>query len=137
SYDSFGRPEKQLFTAVNTADGKRSDKWIKTEYKNGFSWKMYDMQDFSTQGVLLWEAKEVNENGDILSAALNDNTLLLNKSFDMYGFPTQIKYSNDLSDYVVLDTEFDPVYGNLTKRTSNLFGTAWTEDLSYDSLDRL
>ncbi|MCO6175241.1 hypothetical protein NHF50_09290, partial [Flavobacterium sp. NRK F10] len=137
TYDGFGRPEKQFYSAKNLSDNKISNKWIKTEYKNGFSWKMYDMQTPFASGVLLWETKEINENGDILSAGLNDNSLLLNKSYDMYGFPTQIKYSNDLSDYMIQNTVFDPIYGNLTQRTSNLFGTTWTENLSYDQLDRL
>jgi RHS repeat-associated protein len=38
---------------------------------------------------------------------------------------------------MTLDTEFDPIYGNLISRTStNLFST-WTENLTYDELDRL
>lgn len=137
TYDDFGRPEKQFYSANNLSDNKASNKWIKTEYKNGFSWKIYDKHPVFSIFTLLWETKEVNENGDILSAGLNNNALLLNKSYDMYGFPIQIKYSNELSDYMIQDTEFDPIYGNLKKRTSNLFGTNWVEDLSYDQLDRL
>lgn len=136
-YDGFGRPEKELYTAINTSDGKRSDKWIKHEYKFGSKYKVYDMQNFTTNGTLLWEAVDVDAGGNITSANFNDGNITMNKTFDSYGFPTQIKYSNDISDYMVLDTEFDPIYGNLTKRTSNLFGTTWTENLVYDQLDRL
>ena len=136
-YDGFGRPEKELYTAINTADGKRSDKWVKHEYKFGSKIKVFDMLNINANGTLLWEVVDVNADGNITSAVFNDGNIKLNKTFDSYGFPTQIKYSNDISDYMVLDTEFDSIYGNLTKRTSNLFSTTWTEDLVYDQLDRL
>ena len=136
-YDAFGRTEKQLYHAKNKADNKISDKWIKYEYKFGNKYKVYDMINESTQGIVLWEAKNVDKDGNVILGNLNNGALKVEKTFDMYGFPTQSKYSKGLVNLATLDTEFDPIYGNLTKRTSNLFGSTWTENLSYDALDRL
>lgn len=136
-YDAFGRTEKQLYHAKNKADNKISDKWIKYEYKFDNKYKVYDMINESTQGIVLWEAKNVDKDGNVILGNLNNGALKVEKTFDMYGFPTQSKYSKGLVNLATLDTEFDPIYGNLTKRTSNLFGSTWTENLSYDALDRL
>lgn len=136
-YDAFGRTEKQLYHAKNKADNKISDKWIKYEYKFGNKYKVYDMINESTQGIVLWEAKNVDKDGNVILGNLNNGALKVEKTFDIYGFPTQSKYSKGLVNLATLDTEFDPIYGNLTKRTSNLFGSTWTENLSYDALDRL
>lgn len=136
-YDAFGRTEKQLYHAKNKADNKISDKWIKYEYKFDNKYKVYDMINESTQGIVLWEAKNVDKDGNVILGNLNNGALKVEKTFDISGFPTQSKYSKGLVNLATLDTEFDPIYGNLTKRTSNLFGSTWTENLSYDALDRL
>ena len=136
-YDAFGRADKELFHAKNLADNKISEKWIKNEYRLGNKYKIYDMSNiFVTEG-LLWEATASDAYGNITSSIFNNGMIKLDKSFDELGFPTQIEYSKELDNLLTLDTEFDPVYGNLTKRSSNLFGSTWTENLNYDSLDRL
>lgn len=136
-YDTFGRTEKQLYHAKNKTDNKVSDQWVKYEYKFGNKYKVYDMINESTQGIVLWEAKNVDKDGNVILGDLNNGDFKVEKTFDLYGFPTQTKYSKGLINLATLDTEFDPIYGNLTKRTSNLFGSSWTEYLSYDALDRL
>jgi RHS repeat-associated protein len=136
-YDAFGRTEKQLYHAKNNADNKISNQWVKYEYKFGNKYKVYDMINESTQGIVLWEAKNVDKDGNVILGDLNNGSLNVERTFDLYGFPTQLKYSKGRVNLATLDTEFDPIYGNLTKRTSNLFGSSWTENLSYDALDRL
>ena len=136
-YDAFGRIEKQLYHAKNKADNKISDKWVKYEYKFGNKWKVYDMINENSSGTLLWEAQTVDKDGNVILGNLNNGGLKVEKKFDIYGFPSQTKYSNGNVNLWTLDTEFDPIYGNLSKRTSNLFGNTWTENLSYDALDRL
>ncbi|WP_445721484.1 FG-GAP-like repeat-containing protein [Flavobacterium sp.] len=131
-YDAFGRPENELYSAVNTSDLKRSDKWVKNVYKNGSLWKIHDMPSFGVLGTVLWQANTVNPSGQITEALLG-NGIKLTKTYDDQGLPTKIKYDKSSLNILTLDTEFDPIYGNLKKRSTNLFG-AWTEDLTYDAL---
>lgn len=134
-YDLFGRPDRQLYTAINASDGKRSDKWIKNTYQYGFP---YQIKDDTTQQVL-WQTNTVNARGQILTAALSvASGITITNEYDDYGFPTLIKHDKGTTNIINLASTFDPLRGNLKTRNNNLIGT-WSEDFtnSYDAQDRL
>ena len=138
-FDGFGRLEKELYTAINTSDMKRSDKWIKYEYRNGDLRRIYDMPTHSTTGQVLWQKNTVNANGTIRNASYNNFTLNHNQSFDNVGLPTKNRYnvSNGGID-IELNMVFNATNGNLNSRSNNIFGpNAWSETFSYDNYDRL
>lgn len=134
-YDVFGRAYKEQFLATNLTDNKTSERWILNGYKKGYKTKIQDMPTYGTLASILWQSNAPNPHGEALSATLGNGTVITN-TYDVYGFPTQIKHDNLLNNIMTLDNEFDRVTGNLTKRSNNMFGS-WTEDLSYDPLDRL
>lgn len=132
-YDQFGRPEKELYTAINIANVKRSDKWIRHSYKNGYHWQIID----DATSAILWEAKTVTARGQLASANYGNGISILN-SYDQYGFPLQSKHTKSgipSVDLMVLSTTYAPQTGNLTYRHNSLFD--YKEDFTYDNLDRL
>lgn len=132
-YDNFGRLNRELYTAINTADSKRSDLWINHTYKNGIHYQIKDDNN------LLWQTTSTTAQGKILSANYGNDVIIENK-YDEYGFPklTNHYISNPLASVNImnLETIFEPVNGNLIQRNYNFNGTFF-EDFQYDSLDRL
>lgn len=133
-FDAFGRPEKQLYTAINTSDNKRSDKWVRNTYKNGFHWQILD--DATNQ--ILWQTNNVNERGQLTTANYG-NGIGLNQGYDQFGYLQHSRHFNVMVTPVVdvlnLYTTFEQQRGNLKSRTNSLFN--WTENFDYDSFDRL
>ena len=141
-FDSFGRPESELYSATNTADFKGSSKWTQNTYKNGYHWQILDKD---TQQVL-WETATTNERGQLVEGIFG-NGIKVSNSYDQYGFATQARHwgkQTELApgrpiiverDYMKLQYNFDPIRGNLNSRSNSLFN--WNETFSYDSLDRL
>lgn len=132
-FDEFGRPEKVLYTSMNTADGKRSDKWIKNTYKNGFAWQIID----NATNQVLWQTNTVNARAQVQTASLGNGTAITN-TYDQYGYVTQLKHDKtgaNTGNIMTLNTVFDIVRGNLNSRSNSLFN--WNETFAYDSLDRL
>lgn len=144
-FDNYGRPSRELFTAINTADNKRSDKWIKNTYKNGHRWQTVD----DTSGKVLWQITNVNVNGQVVKASFGSvgRVLTVDAAYDEYGFPTAIKYFKPAGkvligdppvpeiNYLTLGYSFNAQTGNLTSRSNSHF--AWDESFQYDALDRL
>ena len=132
-FDDFGRPEKELFTAVNTSDGKQSSKWIKNTYKNGNHWQILD--DSTNQ--VLWQTSKVSARGQLTNGNYGNGVAVTN-TYDQYGFPAQFKHDKTGAlpvNVMTLNTVFEPQRGNLTSRYSSLFNL--TENFTYDNLDRL
>lgn len=132
-YDIYGRTKRVFLSALDYASGLKNEKWIKNEYNNnGYLSKIINDAD----NVALWNIEKLNASGELLSAFMTADRKIT-KTFDEFGYPLQIKVGKLTTNLMTLDTEFDPIYGNLISRTStNLFGT-WTENLTYDELDRL
>jgi RHS repeat-associated protein len=134
TFDSYGRPDKEFYRAVNTFDNKSSEKWIKNTYKNGFHWQILD----NTTNQLLWQTSKVNSRGSLIKG-LYGNGLELNVTYDQFGFPSKIKNDKNNGNGVInlftLNTEFDSERGNLTNRYNSLFDSQ--EEFTYDDLDRL
>lgn len=131
-FDSFGRPEKELYSAVINPQ-RRSDKWVRNTYKNGQHWQILD--DATSQ--VLWQADLVNARGQ-LAAATFGNGISISNSYDDYGYLTQSKHDKagiSGGNVMTLNTAFEPQRGNLTSRYNSMFG--WNESFAYDSQDRL
>lgn len=132
-FDAFGRPEKELYTAINTADSNRSDKWVKNTYKNGHHWQILD--DATNQ--VLWQTTKVNARGQLTNGNYG-NGINVTNTYDQYGFPTQFKHDKTgtpVVNVMTLNTVFEPQRGNLTSRYNSMFD--YQENFTYDNLDRL
>ncbi|MBS3992185.1 MAG: VCBS repeat-containing protein [Bacteroidetes bacterium] len=132
-FDAFGRPEKELYAAINKANNKQSIKWVKNTYKNGYHWQILDE---ATQ-QLLWQLNTVNASGQLTAATLG-NGISITNTYDQYGFPTQFKHDKtgaNPENIVTLNTTFNPQRGILNNRSNSLFN--WNETFQYDNLDRL
>lgn len=137
-YDALGRPEKESYSAHNTAKNKSSNRWIRHTYINGFHSQIID--DASNPGStsqVLWQNNTVNEKGQITNANFG-NGIVVTNTYDLYGFPTEFKYdktTTPLSNVMTLNTSFNNITGNLTNRSNSMF--SWNESFQYDNLDRL
>ena len=130
-FDAYGKPERELYTAINTADLKRSDKWIRNTYKFGHHWQILD--DATNQ--VLWETQKVNAKGQLLNGNYG-NGIVITNTYDQYGFPTQFKHNKSATENIMtLNTSFESQRGNLTNRYNSMFDHS--EDFTYDNLDRL
>lgn len=131
-YDEFGRPYRQLYHSESTNTGKKSIKWVKNTYKNGYQWQILD----DATNTVLWQTNTVNVRGQLSSAKLG-NGIEVERKYDQYGFPTEIKYfkTTPATNYLTLNYSFNPVTGNLTGRTNSAFN--FSEAFEYDNLDRL
>lgn len=132
-FDNLGRPEKELFTGVNTTDMKRSDKWVRYVYKNGFK---YQIVDDATNAVL-WTSNKVTAKGKLASATYG-NGISITNTYDAYGFPTQFKHDKTtpaVVNVMTLNTYFTPATGNLSSKYNSLFD--YQESFTYDNVDRL
>ncbi len=132
SYDAFGRPEKELYTAVNTANMKTSSKWIRNTYKNGYHWQILD--DASSQ--MLWQTNVTNARGQMTNGSFG-NGIIASNSFNQFGYLTKIKHdvATNGVNVMTLNTNFDVQRENLLDRYNSLFD--YKDVYTYDSLDRL
>lgn len=88
-------------------------------------------------GNVLWQANDTDARGQLTQAVLG-NGVSIENTYDYFGLPSKIKHDKTAGtpiNIMTLDTEFDPTYGNLYKRSSNLFNTV--EGFAYDEFDRL
>ncbi|MDR7209615.1 FG-GAP-like repeat-containing protein [Flavobacterium piscis] len=131
TYDAFGRVNTETSTAG--AAGKTSSKTIQYTYKNGSHWQLKD----NTSQQVLWQTNLTNARGQLLIAELG-NGIVINNTYDSFGFATQFKHDKTGSNFtnvMTLNTVFDPQKGNLSSRTNSLFNH--TENFEYDNQDRL
>lgn len=136
TFDAYGRLDTEHFKAQDLATTKISEKYIKTKYQNGYKYQLYDMTSSTVVGTTkLWQTTTVNQQGKVLTGIMGNGVTVAN-TYDIYGFPTQIKHDKTTTNIMTLNTAFEPIHSNLLSRTSNLFGT-WNETLSYDNSDRL
>ncbi|MFM9988352.1 RHS repeat-associated core domain-containing protein [Flavobacterium sp.] len=132
TFDSFGRVETEISTA--TAHSKTSTKTIFNTYKNGAHWQI---KDTNISGAVLWQANAVNARGQLTTATLG-NGIGITNTYDIYGFPTQLKHDKSGTtpvNIMTLNTVFEPKRGNLTSRYNSMFDV--NESFVYDTLDRL
>lgn len=155
NYDAFGRTHKERFYAINNANAKVSQKWIKHTYKNGFNWQILD--DASSQ--ILWQTNIVTARGQLSYATLGNGITIAN-TYDQLGFPTEFKHDGiqnfEPVNIMTLGMNFEPKRENLLSRTNSMFGITQTttedtpegpvtttvnipllEKFKYDALNRL
>lgn len=137
SFDDFGRVLTETNSAL--AHGKSSTKTTYNEYDKG---QLKRIKDTDSNGQILWEQTNQNTRGQILSEKImvgTSNNLLLNTTFDNYGFPTNFDLFKQVSgvntNIANLGFNTNPLTGNLTSRSNTLF--SWNESFGYDDLDRL
>ena len=78
-FDSFGRAEKELYTAINTSDGKRSDKWVKNTYQSGHHYQILD----NVTNQVLWQTSRVDAKGQLTRATYGNGIEVYN-SYDRF-----------------------------------------------------
>lgn len=133
-FDEFGRPELELYSAVNPADNKRSDKWIRNSYKLGHHWQMIDQ----ASNKVLWETKTTNARGQLVTASMNNGNETITNTYDTFGYiyrTTHNRVNVNPGNIMTFTTVFDEKRSNLKSRTNSLF--AQTDNFKYDNLDRL
>ncbi len=133
TYDDWGRVDTE--TSEASLNGKSSKTVIQNEYKNGFAYKIKDIQNPKT----LWETSEVNARGQLTKAKLG-NGIVINNTYDPsgFGYLTSTKHTKNTATLPVMEltNEFDYKRGNLDWRKNSLFGNV-LEDFDYDVQDRL
>jgi RHS repeat-associated protein len=130
SFDDYGRPERQEYTAINKPDNKQSVKAIKNTYKLGYHHTI--LEDLTNK--LLWRTETVDARGQLTGGTFG-NGITITNTYDSYSYPSQKKHDLGTTNVLTLNTVFDPLRGNLTSRTNSMFG--WNENFTYDNLDRL
>lgn len=130
-YDLYGRIANESYSGENKSDASQTYISVTNTFKNGYKWQIID----DNTSIVLWQTNTVNQQGKLLTGALG-NGITITNTYDIFGFPTQIKHNKASTNIMTLTTVFDPIRGNLTSRTNNMFGT-WNETLTYDNLDRL
>jgi RHS repeat-associated protein len=132
TFDTFGRTDTEMSTALLKSNSKSSSKTIKNTYKNGFPWQILDN---SSQQTVLWATNNVNARGQLIEASLGNGITIAN-TYDTYGLISQTQHNKGSVNTMTLNTVFDAQRGNLTSRTNNMF-TNWSENFTYDQQDRL
>ncbi len=130
-FDNFGRPDKELYSAINNSDNKRSDIWLRNSYKNGLPWKIIDI----ATNKVLWQTNNTNATGKITSGNYG-NDIKVTNNYDTFGFPNYLNHDFGTTNIMYLETLFEPIRGNLVERFNGMFGFFY-EEFQHDSLDRL
>ncbi len=130
TYDGLGRSNTERYLGRNLSDNKTSDITIKNTYKNG---ELHKILNNSNQSVL-WQLNVRNQRGQVTNAVFGNGINEIT-TYDSYGLPTRIRSVKNNSNLIDLRYTFDARRGNLTNRTSSIFGS--TERFQYDNLNRL
>lgn len=133
TFDTFGRVSTEAINTTVTSNSKSSNKTFKHTYKNGSQWQILD----NSNSQIIWQVNTENQRGQLTSATLG-NGIDVTNTYDVYGFPSQIKHDKTGTtpvNIMTLNSSFEQTRGNLLSRNSNLFNI--TENFEYDNLDRL
>lgn len=137
TYDDFGRQSTVINTAVNKSNNRSTAKTLHHTYQNG---ELLRLRDNDASGTILWELKTMNARGQITQAALGNAILLQNKTYDVYGLPTEQKIIKSGAELFKHTYAWNVQQGQLTGRSTTLFthnSQPWAESFQYDGLDRL
>ncbi|APZ47808.1 hypothetical protein BW723_16555 [Polaribacter reichenbachii] len=136
SRDGFGRIENETYITTNYSDNLISTVKTKNVY-NSNSGGLVEILDFNTNASL-WKLNSLNAKNKATQLQIG-NGILKNKSYDTYGFLTNISHKKGSGSSIItaldVDYSFDHQRGNLLTRNNNVF--SWSEAFNYDSLDRL
>jgi RHS repeat-associated protein len=144
-YDEFGRntsiteyvDASHNFITANTFDELGRITGIK--YPTGFSISnIYDQYGYlksvkrEDNGTTIWQSNSMDQFGNTTSAALG-NGLSITRGFDQYGLPASIQTGNLQN----MQYSYSVITGDLNWRKDLLTGRNFTENFTYDQLDRL
>jgi RHS repeat-associated protein len=135
-YDAFSRPEREKYYAKDVLTNKAVEKWIKTTYKNGYQFQLYDMPSSTATGNKLWQTDLTNARGNLVNATLGNGVTIFNVN-NSYGIPQLALHYKNSSMVMSLSSVFTLSTGNLKKRQYAMPNLAWTENLTYDEFDRV
>lgn len=136
-YDGFSRADREKFYAKDVRTGKLLEKWIKTTYKNGYQYQLYDMLSSTAVGTIkLWQTDLTSPQGNIATATLGNGVNIFNVN-NNYGIPQMAMHYKGSASIMYLTTAFTASTANLKQRKYSMPNLTWTENLSYDSFDRL
>ncbi|NJK97877.1 MAG: hypothetical protein HC905_25870 [Bacteroidales bacterium] len=146
TYDNFSR----LLTETNTIDGtaypttfeydNSVNKVSKIIYPSQFSINNeYEGNGFlkrvrrSDNNAIIWESTSVNQFGQNTGATFG-NSLVINRTYDKYGFPVTMKTgtTQNIGSIQNLQFCFDTTSGNLSWRKDNISSRNFTESFTYD-----
>ena len=122
-YDSCGRVSKLTYP---------TGYFVTYEYDTrGFLWKIKD----GLTNLVLWQCSSMNADGNIAESTMGSGMITVSKSFDNYGFLTQIKAEKNNGVLQWFGYSFDVSTGNLQWRSDSLRNLR--ELFGYDIHDRL
>jgi RHS repeat-associated protein len=132
TYDAFGRIARQTYSTEHIASTTNST--IATQHVFDAAGILTEIKDAITS-VSLWNITAENARGQATNIVLG-NGISKVKTYDSYGFLTNISDTKTGVDALKMDYSFDTQRGNLTSRKNYGFSN-WTENFTYDSQDRL
>ena len=122
-YDSCGRVSKLTYP---------TGYFVTYEYDTrGYLWKIKD----GLTNLVLWQCSSMNADGNITESTMGSGMITVSKSFDNYGFLTQIKAEKNNGVLQWFGYSFDVSTGNLQWRSDSLRNLR--ELFGYDIHDRL
>lgn len=136
-YDGFGRLFREYYNSESLANAKKSFKWVKHTYLNGYHWQILD----DATSNMLWQVDEVNARGQLVTANYGNAVGTESHTYDIFGLPaiTSFRTVNgtyaSTTPFMSLTTVFNPQRGILNSRSNSMF--SWNETFQYDNLDRL
>nr|WP_315224923.1 RHS repeat-associated core domain-containing protein [uncultured Flavobacterium sp.] len=130
-YDALGRVSVEIKTAQ--VGGKTSAITTKNEYKNGYLYKILDVNN-----NILWQTNILSAKGEILESVLG-NGIKMTNTYDSNGYLSIIQHDKTTTptgNIITLSTLFDKNTDNLDNRVNSAFGN-YTETFKYDEISRL
>jgi RHS repeat-associated protein len=142
SYDALNRPTQLqediggLNPFITKTEYDQYNNVNKVTYPGGFAiTKTFDSHGYlkkirDNNGNNIWQTNAIDIFGNFYNYTLG-NGITVQKTFSDFGYPTKF-YAQGIQDY---DFSFDPLTGNLGKRTDNTHNNF--ENFGYDNQDRL
>ncbi len=132
AYDDLGRVANETYSATHVASGTNSTVSVQNVFDA--SGLLIGLRD-ATTNASLWQLDAENAKGQATRILLG-NGMNKTRTYDAYGFLTEVSDSKEGVHALAMDYSFDAMQGNLTSRTNHAFAN-YTENFSYDTQDRL
>lgn len=147
TYDYLGRTISRIDSIYGTVyskvisydlKGNIASELISNGLQVDYSYNNYGYNNLiKVNSEIIWEGIGMNRNGTIDSYK-TANRYLTNLTFDQNGLPDKIETKDGIAWIQNWDYDFDPTYGNMTKRKGiNSSGQFIEESFSFDDLNRL
>jgi len=131
TYDTFGRVATETYISEHSESQTNDTISVQNVFDAGI---LHEIKD-ATTNASLWKITQENSRGQALNIILG-NGIVKAKTYDSYGFLTNISDTKSGVQALKMDYAFDTQRGNLSNRTNHAFAY-YTENFTYDSQDRL